>query len=45
MRLHSPVDVTGNMMIEKLVLGGTWTGDLTIFSPNALTYAPSRQTK
>ena len=27
MRLHSPVDLTGNVnMIEKLVLGGTGTG-------------------
>ena len=30
-------------MIEKLVLGGTWTRDLPIFSPDALTSAPSRQ--
>ena len=30
-------------MIEKLVLGGTWTGDFPIFSPNALPSAPSRQ--
>ena len=31
MRLHSPVDLTGNVnMIEKLVLGGTGTGDLQI---------------
>ena len=29
MRLYSPVDLTGNVnMIEKLVLGGTGTGDL-----------------
>ena len=28
MRLHSPVDLTGNVnMIEKLVLGGTGTGE------------------
>ena len=34
MRLYSPVDLTGNLiMIEKLVSGGTWTGDLPIFSP------------
>ena len=34
MRLYSPVDLTGNMsVIEKLVLGRTWTGDLPIFSP------------
>ena len=29
MRLYSPGDLTGNVnMIEKLVLGGTGTGDL-----------------
>ena len=34
MRLYSPVDLTGNVnMIEKLVLGRTWTEDLPIFSP------------
>ena len=34
MRLYSPVDLTGNLnMIEKLVLGGTETGDLPINSP------------
>ena len=34
MRLYFPVDSTGNVnMIEKLVLGGTGTGDLPIFSP------------
>ena len=33
------------IMIEKLVLGETWTGDLPIFSPNALTFAPSRQAR
>ena len=34
MRLYSPVDLTGNLiMIEKLVSGETWTGDLPIFSP------------
>ena len=28
MRLYSPVDLTGDMnMIEKLVLGGTGTGE------------------
>ena len=28
MRLYSPVDLTGNVnLIEKLVLGGTGTGD------------------
>ena len=33
MRLYSPVDLTGNVnMIEKLVLGGTGTGDLHILS-------------
>ena len=33
MRLYSPVDLTGNMnMIEKLVLGGTGTGDLPILT-------------
>ena len=37
MRLYFPVDLTGNLiMIEKLVLGGTWTGDLPIFNPDAL---------
>ena len=30
-------------MIEKLVLGEIWTGDLPIFNPDALTSAPSRQ--
>ena len=36
MRLYSPVDLTGNLiMIEKLVLSGTWTGD-----PNALYIYP-----
>ena len=44
MRLYSPVDSTGNLiMIEKLVLGEIWTGDLPIFNPDALTSAPSRQ--
>ena len=37
MRLYSPVDLTGNVntlnKIEKLVLGGTGTGDLPIISP------------
>ena len=34
MRLYSSVKLTGNMnMIEKLVLGGTGTGDLPIPSP------------
>ena len=34
MRLYSPFDLTGNVnMIEKLVLGGTGTGDLPILSP------------
>ena len=34
MRPYFPVDLTGNLiMIEKSVLGGTWTGDLPIFSP------------
>ena len=34
MRLYSPVDLTGNLiMIEKLVSGVTWTRDLPIFSP------------
>ena len=34
MRLYSPVDLAGNVnMIEKLVLGGTGTGDLPILSP------------
>ena len=36
--------LTGNLiMIEKLVLGGTWTGDLPIFRPDALTSASLRQ--
>ena len=44
MRLYSPVDLTGNLiMIEKLVLGEIWTGDLPIFNPDALTSAPSWQ--
>ena len=45
MRLHFPVDLTdGNLiMIEKLVLGEIWTGDLQIFNPDVLTSAPSRQ--
>ena len=39
-----PVDLTGNLiMIEKLVLGETWTGDLPIFSHDALASAPLRQ--
>ena len=34
MRLYFPVDLTGNVnMIEKLILGGTGTGDLPILSP------------
>ena len=38
MRLYFPVDLTGNLiMIEKLVLGEIWTGDLPIFNPDALT--------
>ena len=42
MRLYFPVDLTGNLiMIEKLVLGGIWTGGLPIFNPDALTAAPS----
>ena len=33
MRLHPPVDLTGNVnMIEKLFLGGTGTGDLPILT-------------
>ena len=30
MRLYFPVDLTGNFdpIIEKLVLGGTWIGDI-----------------
>ena len=44
MRLYFPVDSTGNLiMIEKLVLGEIWTGDLPIFNPDELTSAPSRQ--
>ena len=36
MRLYSPVDLTGNVnMTEKLVLGGTGTGDLPILRTNA----------
>ena len=45
-RLYFPVDLTGNfVMIEKLVLGEIYTGDLPIFNPDALTSAPSRQEK
>ena len=34
MQLYSLVDLTGNVnMIEKLVLGGTGTGDLLFLSP------------
>ena len=44
MTLHFPVDLTGNLiMIEKLVLGEIWTGDLPIFNPDALTSAASWQ--
>ena len=44
MRLYFPIDLNGNLiMIEKLVLGDIWTGDLPIFNPDALTSAPSRQ--
>ena len=44
MRFYFPVDLTGNLiMIEKLVLGEIWTGDLPIFNPDALTSAPSCQ--
>ena len=44
MRLYFPVDLTGNLiMIEKLVLGEIWTGDLPIFNPDALTSTPSWQ--
>ena len=44
MRLYFPVDLTGNLiMIEKLVLGEIWTGELPIFNPDALTSAPSWQ--
>ena len=36
MRLYSPVELTGNVnMTEKLVLGGTGTGDLPILSPSS----------
>ena len=43
MRLHSPVDLTGNVnMIEKLVLGGTGTGDLPILSPTGTPLPHSR---
>ena len=46
MRLYFPVDLTGNLvMIEKLVLGEIWTGDLPTFNPDALTSAPSWQAK
>ena len=46
MRLHSPVDLTGNLnMIEKLVLGGTGTGDPPNPQPDALTSAPSSHLK
>ena len=44
MRLYFPVDSTSNLiMIEKLVLGEIWTGDLPIFNPDVLTSAPSWQ--
>ena len=44
MRFYFPVDSTGNLiMIEKLVLGEIWTGDLPIFNPDALISATSRQ--
>ena len=44
MRLYFPVDLTGNLiMIEKLVLGGIWTGDFSIFTPDKQTFAPSWQ--
>ena len=44
MQLYFPVDLTDNLiMIEKLVLGEIWTGDLPIFNTDALTSAPSRQ--
>ena len=44
MRLYFPVDLTGHLiMIEKLVLGEIWTGDLPIFNPDALTSVPSWQ--
>ena len=44
MRLYFLFDLTGNLiLIEKLVLGGIWTGDLPIFNPDTLTSAPSRQ--
>ena len=37
MRLYFPVDLTGNLiMIEKLVLGEIWTGDLPIFDSDAV---------
>ena len=37
MRLYSPADLTGNViMIEKLVLGGTGTGDLPIRVANSI---------
>ena len=43
MRLYFQVDLTGNLiMIEKLALGGIWTGGLPIFNPDTLTFAPSR---
>ena len=46
MRLYSPVDSTGNLiMIEKLVLGETWTGDLQIFSLDTLTSVLRHQDK
>ena len=46
MRLYFPVDLTGDLiMIEKLVLGDIWTGDLTIINPDTVTSAPSRQAR
>ena len=42
MRLYFPVDLTGNVnMIEKLVSGGTGTGEPPDPQPDALTFAPS----
>ena len=46
MRLHSTVDLTGSLIVidnDKSILDGTWTEDLSIFSPDALTSAPPRQ--
>ena len=34
-----------SIVIEKLVLSGTWTGELPILSPDVRTFGPTRQDK